>query len=191
MRTSTARESTSSSLKHREQGKETPPGLASSHRVGGGRALHPRASLAMLGVRIGGDSRNRSPALGRTGFFGGRKRFYLAHGCLPGRAGLGLQGEQGQQVQGSLAGHPLGRLCHGDLPRERESQGWEGRRGCFEAPGGRQPRGAAPGCCTPSLPSTGAAASPTLPCESCRRQPHACWLLPRCWHRLGLAWQAA
>lgn len=70
------------------------------------------------------------------GSFGAGKPFYPAHGCLPGRAGLGLQREQGQQVQGSLAGHPLGRLCHGDLPRERESQGWEGRRGRSRAPGG-------------------------------------------------------
>lgn len=44
-------------------------------------------------------------------------------GCLPGRGGLKLQGEQGQQVQRGLAGCSLGYLCHGDLPREQESQG--------------------------------------------------------------------
>lgn len=58
--------------------------------------------------------------------------------CLPGRGGLELQGEQGQQIQGGLAHCPLGHLCHGDLPREQESQGDSkaGREGTFLGPGG-------------------------------------------------------
>lgn len=58
--------------------------------------------------------------------------------CLPGRGGLELWDEQGQQVQRGFIGCPLGHFCHGDLPREQESPGdckaWEGRRGCFWAP---------------------------------------------------------
>lgn len=60
MRRSRARESTSSSLKHREQGKETPPGLGSSHRAGESEPCNPELPWVgpyhipscLLGVRI-------------------------------------------------------------------------------------------------------------------------------------------
>lgn len=140
MRTSTARERTSSSLKNREQGKETPPGLGSSHRVGGGQALHPRASLAMLGVRIRGDSRNRSPALGRTGLFGAGNVFisptgaYLggeAWGCRVSRASRYREASQDTPWAASAMGTCRGSGSHragregGDVSRPREEDSLE------------------------------------------------------------------
>lgn len=155
---STARVTTSSSLKCRDQERSTMflqlhitqngsiqilTRLGSSH-VSGGALVHS-TSLSALGhphhipsthphcpafcwyVWTGGISGTRFPALGRVqdrGLFRARQvplPPMSESGCLPGRGGLKVQGEQGQQVQRGFTGCLLGHLHHRDLPREQES----------------------------------------------------------------------